>query len=239
MVDVVVTSPPYDDLRKYTEGFEWNFEIFKDVAKLTSEILKTGGVTVWNVADATILGSETGTSFRQALYFKDQCGLNIHDTMIFEKAQAFGGSNRAYLHSFEYMFVLSRGAPKTFNALRDRENVRHGKPESAAKSGMRRDGTIPDRHTIKSEKFGKRKNIWRYGVGGGGTGHPAVFPVKMALDHILSWSNPGDLVLDPFAGSGTTAVAAVQSDRSWICIERDPEYFAKACARVAEAEALT
>ena len=231
-VDMVVTSPPYDNLRTYNGSLEWSFEIFQAIAKQLARVLKDGGVIVWNVADATINGSETGTSFRQALYFKDECGLNLHDTMIYEKAQAFGGSRFAYLHSFEYMFIFSKDKPKTFNPLRDRPNVRGGKTESAAKSGMRSDGTVPERHMKTFEEFGKRKNIWKYGVGGGTSGHPAVFPLVLAQDHILSWSNPGDLVLDPFAGSGTTAVAAERTGRRWICIEKDFTYWAGAYARV-------
>ncbi len=233
-VDAVVTSPPYDDLREYGIGFN-GVDLLVCISSI-SGLLNEGGVCMWNVADATKDGSETGSSFKQALHAID-CGLNLHDTMIYEKAQAFGGSNRAYLHSFEYMFIFSNGRPKTFNAIRDRENVRGGKAESTAKGGMRKDGTIPDRAVKVSDSLGKRKNIWKYGVGGGKTGHPAVFPIKLASDHVFSWTDAGDVILDPFMGSGTTLVACAKMGRKGIGIELDPDYFEIACKRVEEAYA--
>jgi len=231
-VDLTVTSPPYDDLRKYHGSEGWTWLKFKELADHLYRVTKEGGVVVWNVSDATIKGSETGSSFRQVLYFMDCCGFKLHDTMIYEKAQAFGGSKYAYYHSFEYVFVLVKGQINTFNPIKDRENVRGGKTESTAKSGMRKDGTIPERHTKTAEKLGKRKNIWRYGVGGGSTGHPAVFPLKFARDHIKSWSNRGDCVFDPFMGSGTTACAAECEGRKWIGIELSKEYKKSAIERI-------
>lgn len=85
-IDLTVTSPPYDNLRDYNNEMTWNFEKFKEVAKELFRITKPGGVVVWVVGDATIKGSETGTSFRQALFFKD-CGFNLHDTMIYKKTR--------------------------------------------------------------------------------------------------------------------------------------------------------
>jgi DNA modification methylase len=228
-VDAVVTSPPYDDLREYGAGFT-GVDLLRCI-ELVSEQLVNGGVCMWNVADATSKGSETGSSFKQALH-AIKCGLNLHDTMIFEKAQSFGGSNIAYLHSFEYMFIFSNGKPKTFNPIRDRPNVRGGVNESTAKGGMRKDGTIPERTKKTASLFGKRKNIWKYGVGGGRTGHPAVFPIKLAEDHVKSWTNKAEIILDPFMGSGTTLVACAKLGRKGIGIELDPDYFEIACKRV-------
>lgn len=234
-VDLTVTSPPYDNLRTYNGSLtDWGPSKWEPVLEALYRITCLGGVLVWVVADGTVNGSETGTSFRQALWAK-QCGFNLHDTMIYEKAQAFGGSPSAYLHSFEYMFVLSKGKPKTFNAIRDRKNVRGGQTESTAKTGMRKDGSIPDRIQKTAAEFGKRKNIWSYGVGGGSTGHPAVFPVKLAEDHITSWSNYGETVFDPFAGSGTTGLAALNLGRNFIGVERDPDYFRIAQSRIEKA----
>lgn len=233
VIDLTVTSPPYDNLREYTGESEWDWEKFTQVAQELYRVTKEGGVVVWNVADATINGSETGTSFRQALYFIDNCGFKLHDTMIYQKAQAFGGSKYAYLHCFEYVFVLKRGdRVNTFNPLMDRPNKRGGKTESTTKAGMRKDGTIPERTQRTATETGKRKNIWEYGVGGGKTGHPAVFPLKLARDHILSWSNKNDLVLDPFIGSGTTACAAIETRRKWIGIEIAQEYADLAIERI-------
>src|SRR5699024_3179090 len=180
------------------------------------------GVVVWVVGDATVNGSESGTSFRQALYFKE-VGFNLHDTMIYEKAQTPFGSNLCYLQAFEYMFILSKGKPKAINFIRDRENKRYG-VESMGAGGLSVDGKKAKRVRKPMAKFGKRKNIWTYGVGGGKTGHPAVFPEKLAEDHIVSWSNPGDIILDPFIGSGTTAVACVDTNREYLGFEISKEY---------------
>ena len=223
-IDLTVTSPPYDNLRTYNGNIEqWSFEKFCDIAKELYRITKTGGVVVWVVGDETVNGSETGTSFKQALWFIE-CGFNLHDTMIYEKAQSCFGSNLCYLQSFEYMFVFSKGKPKTTNLLRDRKNVRSGE-EKMAVSGISKDGVASERHIKELEEYGKRKNIWTYGVGGGKTGHPAVFPLRLAQDHIFSWSNEGDTVLDPFLGSGTTRLAAYDLNRRFIGFEIDKGYF--------------
>lgn len=230
-VDAVMTSPPYDGLREYGAGF--NGVDCIAVIRQIATMLTDGGVCAWNVADQMINGSETGSSFRQALA-AIEAGLNLHDTMIYEKAQAFGGSNRAYLHAFEYVFVFSRGVPRTFNPLRDRKNARPGF-ESLTKAGRRKDGTLPDRHIKETSEWGKRTNIWRYGVGGEANEHPAVMPYQLCADHLVSWSNPGDTAMDPFMGSGTTLVACQRLGRNGTGIELDPDYFAIACKRVDEA----
>ena len=232
-IDLVVTSPPYDDLREY-KGYAFNFRAIADVL-MTS--IKDSGVLVWVVGDATHKGSETCSSFKQALYFKENCGLNLHDTMIYEKAQACFGSTKCYLQSFEYMFVFSKGRIQTINFLRDRENKRYGE-EKAAKNSRNKKGEKSERVVVCMKKFGKRKNIWKYGVGGVKTNadHPAVFPQRLAEDHIYSWSNPGDTVLDPFLGSGTTAVAAIKMGRKFIGVEVSEEYCEIAKQRIIEAE---
>ena len=235
-IDLTVTSPPYDNLRTYNQdNWQWGEQQWKPIIQELYRVTAKGGVVVWVVGDATVNGSETGTSFRQALWAME-CGFSLHDTMIYEKAQAFGGSKYAYYTSFEYMFVLSKGRLNTFNPLMDRKNVRGGKTESTAKSGMRADGSIPERHEKTAPLTGKRKNIWRYGVGGGKTGHPAVFPLPLAQDHITSWSNEGDTILDPFMGSGTTGVACVNTNRNFVGIELDVEYFKIAQTRIKAAK---
>ena len=230
-VDLTITSPPYDNLRTYNGNIEqWNFDKFKEIAKELYRVTANGGVVVWVVGDATVKGSETGTSFKQALYFKE-IGFNLHDTMIYEKAQACFGSNLCYLQSFEYMFVFSKGKPKSINLIRDRKNIRHGE-ESMASSGLSKDGKKAPRCRKMMSEYGKRKNIWRYGVGGGKTGHPAVFPEQLANDHIISWSDEGDTVLDCFMGSGTTGKMAVLNNRNFIGIELDKSYFNIAKKRI-------
>lgn len=234
-IDLTVTSPPYDNLRAYN-GFEWDFEC---TAKELYRITKDGGVVVWVVGDATVNGSETGTSFRQALRFMDE-GFRLHDTMIYAKKNPIPLTHRRYEQQFEYMFVFSKGRPKTFNGLL-RENKHAGKSESGT---FRHDGDkLTERNTAgKTRKNSLRRNIWSYSVGRGSTTvdeyaheHPAMFPEKLAEDHIISWSNPGDVVFDPFGGSGTTAKMALLNERDFISIDISKKYCEIAKRRVDEA----
>ena len=230
-IDLTVTSPPYDNLRAYNGNNDvWGEHIWKQLLKDLYAVTKDGGVVVWVVGDATVKGSETGTSFKQALW-AIECGFNLHDTMIYQKSQACFGSNNCYLQAFEYMFIFGKGKPKTLNFIRDRQNKRSG-VESMGAGGMGVDGGKSARIKKEMKPKGKRKNIWEYGVGGGKTGHPAVFPEKLAADHIISWSNEGDTVLDPFMGSGTTGVAAKKLNRNFVGFELDPEYFGMAKGRI-------
>ena len=236
LIDLTVTSPPYDNLRTYGGVIDgWSFEKFQGIARELYRVTKEGGVVVWVVADATIKGSETGTSFKQALYFME-CGFNLHDTMIYIKNGGLNsGSLQAYQQKFEYMFVLSKGKIKTFNLIKDRKNK---KAEDVVKKKKRPDGTIVEQH-FKSEEYGVRYNYWIYDTGGSkGTKdayayvHPAVFPEALANDHILSWSNEGDVVFDPFMGSGTTGKMAIRNNRNFIGIELNEEYFKIAERRI-------
>ena len=235
-IDLTVTSPPYDNLRIYNGNIsQWSFEKFQRIVEELYRVTKAGGVVVWIVNDATIDGSETGTSFKQALYFKE-CGFNLHDTMIWQKISPFTHKTR-YIACFEYMFVLSKGKPKSVNLICDRKNKWGG----VAVHGTQRlnaDGTLSKIHGLKAgrkvKEFGARYNVWDMpGDKNNKTGHPAVFPQNLARDHILSWSNEGEIVLDPFLGSGTTAVAAMDTNRHYIGFEIDEKYFQIACDRVA------
>ena len=230
-IDLVVTSPPYDNLRTYG-GHSWDFE---GVAQQLWRVIKPGGVVVWVVADATIDGSETGTSFRQALRFME-IGFRLHDTMIYEKDSCpFPETNR-YYPVMEFMFILSKDKPRVANLIADKPNLCAG--QSVATGTQREvDGSLsrvsasrvaPER-SVKD--FSVRGNVWRYHVGFGKVAgdkiahnHPAIFPESLARDHILSWSNEGDIVLDPFSGSGTTAKMARLMGRQYIGIEINPEY---------------
>ena len=214
-IDLTVTSPPYDNLRDYN-GYSFDFE---SVAKELFRVTKQGGVVVWVVGDATIKGSETGTSFRQALFFKE-VGFNLHDTMIYKKANAMpNAKSKRYRQCFEYMFILSKGEPKSFNPIMiDVKRFDVGKQR-------RKNGSIEKYEKRYSEnKERKIDNIFEYGVGGMKIEHPAIFPEQLANDHIISWSNEGDLVYDPFMGSGTTAKMAILNNRNWIGSEISSEY---------------
>ena len=235
-IDLTVTSPPYDNLRTYNGNSAFDFE---GIAKELYRVVKDGGVVVWVVGDATIKGSETGTSFKQALYFKE-IGFNLHDTMIYEKpALSFPDKNR-YYQAFEYMFVLSKGKPKTFNQICDRTNKTAGSKVHGTE--RRPDGsTNPDRACLGNvtSLIGARFNIWRIpNPGKAGNEHPATFPEQLATDHILSWSNEGDTVLDPFAGSGTTGVACLNTGRKFVLIEKDAGYCEIIRRRIANHEPL-
>lgn len=223
-IDLTVTSPPYDNLRDY-KGYTFDFE---SIARELYRVTKEGGVVVWVVGDQTTNGSESGTSFRQALYFKE-IGFNLHDTMIYEKNGApFPEVNR-YYQCFEYMFVFSKGKPNTTNLLKDRKNKWAG---SFGKRSQRlADGTLQQKDAIECEEYGIRFNFWRMNGGYGYTtkdetayAHPAMFPEVLAQDHILSWSNEGDTVLDPMCGSGTTCKMAHNFKRNYIGIDISEEY---------------
>jgi len=223
-IDLTVTSPPYDNLRTYN-GYSFDFE---SIAKELYRVTKECGVVVWVVGDATIKGSETGTSFKQALFFKE-IGFNLHDTMIYSKRnpapQLF---HKRYQNKFEYMFVFSKGQPNTCNAIRIPVET---KRKSKAKVGTRNSkNEVARKKSFHRTNIDKIKgNIWEYKVGNlkefwNNSKHPAIFPEQLANDHIISWSNENDLVYDPFMGSGTTAKMAKINKRKWIGSEMSSEY---------------
>ena len=232
-IDLTVTSPPYDNLRTYNGNNDfWCEDVWKGVIEKLYVKTKPGGVVVWVVGDATVKGSETGTSFKQALYAKD-CGFNLHDTMIWNKGgfSAVGSLVSRYAPVFEYMFVWSKGSLNTFNPLKDRKNKHSGK--NASGTIRQTDGsTKPMSKNMVINEYGQRFNIWDQSPQRQKGGHPAPFPLNLAEDHIKSWSNEGDLVFDPFLGSGTTGVAAKNLGRSFIGIELDPTYFQIAKGRI-------
>lgn len=224
-IDLVITSPPYDGLRNYN-GYIFDFEgIVKELFRVT----KQGGVVVWVIGDATIDGSETGTSFKQALYFKE-IGFNLHDTMIFKKTNPIPQIYRKrYNNQFEFMFVFSKGVVKTHNPIM----------VDCLHAGLQLNGTTYKNYSKNIQERGKmakpvkdkkiKGNIWEYVVGKNkedqeAKGHPAPFPCELAQDHILSWSNEGDLVLDPMCGSGTTCKMAKRLGRDYIGLDVSEEY---------------
>ena len=234
-IDLVLTSPPYDNLRNY-KGYVFPFE---EIAKELYRVTKEGGIVVWVVNDATIKGSETGTSFTQALFFKE-IGFNLHDTMIFQKKNPIPQIYRKrYNNVFEYMFVFSKGKVATNNPIKI----------DCLHAGLKLNGTTYKNYSKgvqKREKLAKpvkkqkiKGNIWEYVVGKKAEdqeakGHPAPFPCQLARDHISSWTNEGDIVLDPMNGSGTTCVSAYRLGRNYIGIDMSKEYCKLAEARIAK-----
>lgn len=222
-IDLTVTSPPYGTLRKY-KGYDFDFE---SIAKELFRVTKRGSVVVWVTSDATIKGSETGTSFKQALYFKE-IGFNIHDTMFYKKKNPPPLNHNRYEQAIEYMFVLSKGKPLTVNLIK----------EPCLHAGKRNTGTArnsgSDELAIKHgygkyvKKYKPKSNVWEYTVGNvrksASIVHPAKFPDDLAEDHIISWSNENDIVYDPMAGSGTTLKMAKKNNRNWIGSEIASEY---------------
>ena len=222
-VDLTVTSPPYDTLRKYNGvGETWCFEKFKAIAAELYRVTKPGGVLVWVINDKTDKGSKTGTSFRHALYFME-LGFNLNDTMIWRKTNPMPAVRQPrYADCFEYMFVFSKGKPKTFNPIMRKTKFGGMNYDSTAKNMDGESGRHKLKYIVNSEAVDY--NVWDIAVAQNKTAHPAVFPYELAKRHILSWSNPGDTVLDPFAGSGTTLLAARDNGRKYIGIEMNKEY---------------
>ena len=234
-VDLTVTSPPYDNLRSYNgNNDKWNVSVWKSVITDLFRITKNGGVVVWVVGDATIKGSETGTSFKQALYFME-CGFNLHDTMIYAKKNPIPLTHNRYEQCFEYMFVFSKGKPKVFHPVMIPCKTA-GSRTHRRNTGRVEEAATRNRDEVTVTKMTKQKgNIWEYLVGSkkGETGnHPAPFPEQLANDHIITWSNPCEVVFDPFMGSGTTGKMALLNGRNFIGIELDDKYFEIAKERI-------
>lgn len=240
-IDLTVTSPPYDNLRSYNGNISsWNFAKFQEISRELFRVTAHGGVVVWIVNDATINGSETGSSFRQALAFKD-VGFNLHDTMIWRKSTCAFPDTVRYYANFEFMFVFSKGRPRAVNLIQDRQNKFAG----TLVHGTERlpDGSTVPASAIKNntgrrvKEYGVRFNVWDIPEEKSNkTGHPAPYPEKLATDHILTWSNPGDVILDPFTGSGTTGIACIKTGRRFIGMEIDADYYEIAKRRIDEAE---
>lgn len=232
-VHLTVTSPPYDDLRDY-KGYNFNDSSLSTIIKELYRVTADGGIVVWVIGDATIKGGETGSSFRQALLFMD-IGFKLHDTMIYEKNTspfpARRNGNR-YTQIFEYMFVFCKGKIKTANLICDKPNKWAGHTNWGKNTNRGKDGKLKETTDIKPvPDYSPRNNIWKYNVGKGFNSsdkeshqHPAIFPEQLAEDHILSWSNEGDIILDPFCGSGTTCKMAKKNNRHYIGIDISKEY---------------
>jgi site-specific DNA-methyltransferase (adenine-specific) len=245
-IDLTITSPPYTSIlsaERYPEcentalrnykGYEFDF---KNIAKELFRVTKNGGVVVWNINDITIDGSESGESFLQALYFKD-IGFKLHDTMIWKKASPFCNPMR-YLQSFEYLFILVKGKIQTYNLIQDRPNIWKG--HKVHGQDRLKTGNKIQRNNVKNRRtkdFGVRTNIWEIAPASAHIenrewNHPAPFPIKLVNDMIISWSNPNDIIYDPFSGSATTIISAIENNRQWIGSEISEEYYNTSLIRI-------
>lgn len=224
---LVVTSPPYDRLRTYDDMPPFDFE---NMARAIYHVLAPGGVICWNVNDSVVDGSETLTSCEQKIFFRRELGLRIHDTMIYEKSNGSKPDQWRYNACMEYVFIFSKGKPRCFNPIKDKLNVTAGKPCFGKHTMRERDGSMVEREDRKvAAEFGTRSNVWK-GLTRGqedmgqSLPHPAMMPKWLARDLIISWSNAGDTVLDPMAGSGTVGAEAIQLGRKAILCDRNPDY---------------
>jgi len=251
-IDLTITSPPYDDLRTYhdkVKGLDSNYNgysfPFEKIASELYRVTKKGGVVVWVVGDAVHKGGETLNSFRQALYFQD-LGFKVHDTMIYEKNGSSFPARRdgnRYSQIFEYMFVFSKDVqPKSPKLICDKKNRWAGHTSFGQGTMRGKNGELIKRDIKPVPSFSPRNNIWKYNTGKGYTtkddyafGHPAMFPEKLVGDHILSWSEEGDIVYDPMGGSGTTAKMAILNGRKWVMSDYNKDYADIAERRVREA----
>ena len=236
-IDLVLTSPPYDDLRSYF-GNSFDFINFKQVVACLTPKVTEGGVVVWVIGDAYLNGSESGSSFKQALHFMD-IGFRLHDTMIYVKDTISSPQSNRYNQMFEYMFVFTKGKPNTFNPIK--VTTRGYKPSRTSTRRKRGTGELEYLEYEQGKEYRTDGNIWFYGVGYKKSAkedyifeHPAIFPEALASDHIISWSNQGDLVLDPFLGSGTTCYCAKKLNRYSIGIEIEEKYCEIAAKRCSQ-----
>lgn len=241
-IDLTVTSPPYDDLRDYENKLVWDYNTFRKVARELYRVTKNGGVVVWVIGDKTDKGNKSLTSFKHALYFQE-IGFNMYDVIIYEKAGSGPPHPKRYFNSFEYMFVMSKGNPKTVNLLQDKKNSCAGMTTYSDITRREKDGSLTNKGRKVINEYGIRTNVWRYNNGKGFSSkdkiayeHPAIFPEKLVEDHIKSWSNPGDVVFDPFGGSGTTAKVSIELDRKWIYVELVEKYCDVAKQRIENME---
>jgi len=234
-VHCCVTSPPYDNLRTYNGFNSWDFT---GISRELFRVLCNGGILCWNVGDSVVEGSETLTAFRQALYFKDVVGFRMHDTMIYEKTNFGHPESCRYHQLFEYVFILTKGPPRCFNPIKDKKNAWAGTGPFGISTMREANGNQKPKTRNIIADFGMRGNVWRCKTAGQENvctpiEHPAKMPDELASGLIVSWSNAGDTVLDPFLGSGTTAAVALDLGRSAIGIELSPEYVKLAQARCA------
>lgn len=234
-IDMVITSPPYDNLRSYNGEVIWSFDVFKNIALELARVIKVGGVIIWNIADSTQNGSESLSSFKQAIFFNEVAGLRLHDTQIYGKENYVPLTHNRYEQSFEYLFCFSKGKPNIFNPIMIECKTAGSKTSKRTFYQKSTDETpvIGNKNDCVNDKK-IHPNIFYYPTGNNIKGHPAQFPYQLAADQIKTWTNEQDIVLDPFAGSGTSLIAARDLNRKFIGIEKVEKYHQLIVSRLSE-----
>lgn len=230
-IPLTVTSPPYAKMRLYG-GHDYTWETFKSVATQLVRITMEGGVICWVVRNQIVKERENLQAEKEKLFFADDLGLWPHQTIIGAPKGVPLPQSRRYASNFDYVYVFSKGHPRIVNIIRDRRNSRFGDLKS---NRLIRESNGSERLACGGEyaiaKWGFRSNLWSYSTGGNHTAtdrisakHPARMGEPLAEDLIISFSKPGDLVFDPFAGAGTSLKMALLNQRQWLGVEIFDEY---------------
>lgn len=226
-IDLVVTSPPYDKIRDY------NGSIHFDLHKTGQEIfrvLKSGGIAVMVIQDQTKNFGKSLTSFKTIIDWCDNIGFKLFETIIYRKNGSEGvWWTKRFRVDHEYMPIFLKGKkPQYFNKEPLKIPSKHGGKVMTG-SGSRKTNGETQKTVTRAINFKKcRGTIWNYLMAGDKNPlkrkHPAVFPDKIPYDFIQCFCPEEGIVLDPFAGSGSTLVMAKKLRRSFIGFDIVPEY---------------
>jgi len=236
-VHLTVTSPPWDRMRTF-KGNRLSWEMFCIVAAELYRITCAGGVVCWHVGEQVKDFAESLTSRRQLIHFVDEIGFSCHKTLFLDINNGNNGKMKQY-PSPQRVYVLSKGRPRTINLIKDIPNKCFGDYKSF--TNYRRDDFRERSEPAEIPEFRIRGPIWKYHTGTDNAsekyvraGHPAIMPEKLARDLIYTWSGQGNLVFDPFAGSGTTLKMASLQGRHYLGFEIVSEFAALGNRRLSE-----
>jgi site-specific DNA-methyltransferase (adenine-specific) len=237
-IDLVVTSPPYDNLRTY-KGFSVDLH---STGKEAYRVLKDGGIAVMVIQDQTKAFAKTLTSFRLIIDWCDNIGFRLFETIIYRKYGTEGAWWKARFRvDHEYMPIFLKGKkPQYFNKKLLMVPSKHGGEILTGSGNRRTTGETTKTVTRPINPTKCRGTIWDYLMAGDKDPlkrkHPAPFPDQIPIDFITCFCPPKGIVLDPFIGSGSTAVAAKKLGRHYIGFEITPEYCEIAEQRTKRAE---
>ena len=235
-IDLMITSPPYDGIRKYN-GFNYDLHA---TGKEIYRVLKDGGIAVMVIQDQTKNFGKTLTSFKMIIDWCDNIGFKLFETVIYKK---HGGEGAWWTKRFrvdhEYMPIFLKGErPQYFNKEHLKIPSKHGgKTMTGCATRLTNGKTLKSKKvTINLMKC--RGTLWNYTTCGDGSRlkhqHPATFPNKIPFDFIECFCPKKGVVIDPFIGSGTTALAAIELERNYIGFDISKEYCDLAKKRIKE-----